>query len=64
MGGCHKLHWKQRLIYKHSNCIGNKEFCIDAGIIEPDLAAQAIKGHHHYRCIVFHKECLDTMVLF
>ena len=52
MGGFHQLRVKQRLIYKRSNCISIKEWCIDAGIIAP---AQAIEGHHYYRCMHLHK---------
>ena len=49
--GFHQLCVKQRLIYKRSNCIGIKEWCIDAGVIAPGSAAQAMKGHHYYRCM-------------
>ena len=39
MGGFHQLRVKQRLIYKRSNCIGIKEWCINAGIIAPGSVA-------------------------
>ena len=48
MGGFHQLHVKQRLIYKRSNCIGIKKWCIDDGIIAPGAAAQAIEEQHYY----------------
>ena len=44
--GFHQLLVKQRLIYKRSNCIGIKEWCIDAGVIARASAAQATEGHH------------------
>ena len=60
MGGFHKLCVKKRLIYKRSNCIGIKEWSINARIITPpDLAAQAMEGHHYCRYMHLHKECLD-----
>ena len=62
MGGFHQIRVKQRLIYKSSNCIGTKECCIDAGIIAPGSAAQAIEGHHYYRCMHLYKEYLDILV--
>ena len=43
MGGFHQLRVKQRLIYKLSNCIGIKKWCIDDGIIAAGPAAQAIE---------------------
>ena len=64
MGGFHQLRVKQRLIYKRSNCIGIKEWCIDAGIIASGSVAQAIEGHHYYRCMHLHKECFDTLYQF
>ena len=64
VGGFHQLRVKQRLIYKCSNCIGIKEWCIDAGIIAPCSVAQAIEGRHYYRRMHLRKECLDTLVQF
>ena len=61
MGGFHQLHVKQRLIYKRSNCIGIKEWSIDAGIIAPGSVTEAIEGYHYYRCMHLHKECFDTL---
>ena len=60
--GFHQLRVKQRVIYKRSNCIGIKEQCLDAGVVAPGSAAQAMEGHHYYRCINLHKECFDAMV--
>ena len=60
--GFHQLRVKQRVIYKRSNCIGIKEQCLDAGVVAPGSAAQAMEVHHYYRCINLHKECFDAMV--
>ena len=64
MSGFHQLRVKQRLIYKRSNCIGIKKWCINDGIIAPVSAAQAIEVQHYYRCMHLHKECFDTSVQF
>ena len=65
MGGFHQLHVKKRFIYKHSNCIGIREWCIDAGIITPGSAtAQVMEECHYYRCMHLHKERFDTLVQF
>ena len=64
MIGFHQLRVKQRLIYKRSKCIGIKEWCIDAGIIAPGSAAQAIEVHHYHRCMHLHKECFDILAQF
>ena len=62
MGGFHQLCVKQRLIYKRSNCIGIKKWCIDDGITAPSSAAQAIEQQHCYRYMYLHKECFDASV--
>ena len=54
-GGFYQLLLTQRLIYKHFNCIGIKEWCIDVGIIAPGSAAQAMEGHHYYKCMHLRK---------
>ena len=46
MGGFNPLQVKQRLIYKRSNCIGIKKWCIDAELIAPGSATQAMEEHH------------------
>ena len=62
--GFHQLRAWQRLIYRRSNCNDIKEWCINAGVIAPASAAQAVEGYHYYRCIHLHKECFDTLVQF
>ena len=62
MGGFNPLQVKQRLIYKRSNCIGIKEWCIDAGLIAPGSATQAMEEHHYSRCMHLHKVCFDALV--
>ena len=65
MGDLHQLCARKRLIYKCSNCIGIKEWYIDAGIIAPlDSTAQTMEGHHYYRYMHLHKKCFDTVVQF
>ena len=65
MGDLHQLRARKRLIYKCSNCIGIKEWYIDAGIIAPlDSTAQTMEGHHYYRYMHLHKKCFDTVVQF
>ena len=50
MGDFHQQRVKKRLIYKRFSRIGIKEWCIDVEIIVPGSAAQAMEGHHYYRC--------------
>ena len=62
--GFHQLRVKQRLIYKLVNCIGIKEWCINAGEIALTSTARAMEGHHYYWCMYLHKECFDALVQF
>ena len=64
IGGFHQLRVKQRLIFKRINCICIKNWCVDAGVIAPGSAAQAVEGRHYYRCMHVHKECFDALVQF
>ena len=64
MGGFHQLRVKHRLIYKRFSYIGIKDWCVDAGVIAPSSAAQAVVGRHYYRCMRLHKECFDALVQF
>ena len=64
MAGFQQLRVKQRLIYKCFNCIGIKDWCVDAEVIAPSSAAQAMEGGHYYRCMRLHKECFDALVQF
>ena len=63
-GGFHQLRVKPRLIYKRSNCIDIKKWCIDAGVIALGSAAQAMEEHHYYKCMHLHKELFDELVQF
>ena len=63
-GGFYKLRVKRRLIYKCFSYIGIKEWCIDAGVTALGSAAQAMEGHHYYRCMHLHKELFDKLVQF
>ena len=57
----YQLRAKERLIYKHSTCIGIKEWCTNTGVIVLVSAAQAMEGHHYYRCMHVHKKCLNAL---
>ena len=61
MVGFHQLRVKLRLINKRPNCIGIKEWCINAQVI---ALAQAMKGHNYYRCMHLHKACFSEPVQF
>ena len=63
-GGFHQLRVKPRLIYKRSNCIDIKKWCIDAGVIALGSAAQAMEEHHYYRYMHLHKKLFDELVQF
>ena len=64
MCGLYQLHVKQRFFDKLFNCIGIKDWCVNAGLIAFGSAAQVVEGRHYYRCMQLHKECFDELVQF
>ena len=64
IGGFRQLHAKQGLIYKCFNCIGIKDWYVNAGVIPPTSAAQVVEGCHYYRCMHLHKERFNVLVQF
>ena len=64
MGDFYQLFVKQRLNYKHFNCIGVKDWFVKARVMATGSGTKTMKGHHCYRCMCLYKECFDALAKF
>ena len=55
LGGFHQLTVKEKILYKHHQRMGYKDWFVDYAIIAPGSAEQGFEGRHYFRSMRLHK---------